>query len=228
MKILTTKLMFTLSLLSLASCSSYQGSRDIASEKPLYASAEYYYESESDRMTQFVQEIHKDWDMFIAKYNDYNETYVGAYNKHKLKVRSKVKVYSDLSFRKKGNAYTVSYSPYASNSAMIIDLDPKYNQTIEQLFTDLQREAHFVTIDGVPSAGRSGAHLSAKDLPLANEITLKCKNVIYVSDNSGGNRCEISARNLDIKGSDTKIFVDVGGNQNQIDKKELRTWNKNY
>lgn len=202
--------------------------------KAIHGDAQHFYDldtrrgaaSESDKIAEFVREIHEEYDLFIARYNTHNKTYIGDYNKDSVKVQSRVTAYSPLTFMKRGNAYRVAYTTYRGDKTVFIDLDKSRNEIIDKMFSDIQKRAHFVKIDGTTSYIRGGLHLEAQNLPKPKAVTLECAKEIY-SDNSGGNSCKTVVNGVDFSARGTKVFVENSrGAEIVIPARKLKSWHK--
>ncbi|WP_412473291.1 hypothetical protein [Halobacteriovorax sp. YZS-1-1] len=223
--------MTSLALLLVSSTTATAGITDFFStkDKVIKGSAHHFYnDSRSDALTEFVQDIHSEYGLFIARFKEHSETYIGAHNKDKMKrFGTDVTAYSDLTFSKHGDSYRLYYTTYATGRPVIIKLDKTHNDQIDGLFEDMTKKADHVKIEGTRSFSRGGISLTAKNLKDVKSITLSCKEEIH-SDNSGGNRCLTKTGGIDFGNKETKVEIKGARRNTEVPKKNLKTWAQDY
>lgn len=196
-------------------------------ESTVMGQASYFYDEKdaTDLMEGFVSELHNEYELFVAEYRKFNTSYISASNlERESRFKTDLTAYSDLTFRRRGQSYELTYSPYKSNGSVMIQLDAKYNAKIDQFFANAQRKADFVKLDGIASYGRGGTHLEAKNIDGIKSLTLSCRRESHY-DGSQGDYCSLKSDQIDFSKSSIEVFIDSSNSGKvSVPKKNLKTW----
>lgn len=196
--------------------------------KVVYGSASHNIsESSTSETMNFIKDLHSEYDLLVAKYNKYNETYIGSYNKNSLRVSSVVTAYSKINFSKRGQGYRATYEHLRGKSSTFIDLGREYNGILDSLINKIKVKAHHVKAEGTTSFGRGGIHLMAKNLKNIKSFDLTCTTEIY-SDNSGGDSCIIEVEKLNLTKDATVYVSGKNGSKTLLPSKNIKTWSSDY